>query len=46
VLLGAAQLALAIRFAMNRDDSSARPLLRASLLYLPAWLTMLLVVTI
>jgi len=43
--LGTAQLALAIRFALHRDEKSARWLLRATLLYLPAWMAMLLVVT-
>jgi len=43
--LGVAQLALAISFAMARDEPSARLLLRATLLYLPTWLAMLLVVT-
>jgi protoheme IX farnesyltransferase len=46
VLLGAIQLAFAIQFALRRDEQSARPLLRATLLYLPAWLTMTLVVTV
>jgi heme o synthase len=46
ILLGGAQLALAIRFALRRDEAAARPLLRATLLYLPAWLTMLLIVTV
>jgi protoheme IX farnesyltransferase len=43
--LGAVQAALAIRFAIFRDTHSARLLLRASILFLPAWLAMLLVVT-
>jgi protoheme IX farnesyltransferase len=43
--LGAAQLALAVRFALVRDERSARHLLRGTLLYLPAWLGMLLLVT-
>ena len=43
--LGTVQLALAIRFALFRDEKSARTLLRATLLYLPAWMAMLLVVT-
>jgi protoheme IX farnesyltransferase len=42
---GAAQLGLAIRFAWFRDERSARLLLRATLLYLPAWLAMLLIVS-
>ena len=45
LLLGVAQLAVAVRFALLRDESSARVLLRATLLYLPAWLAMLLMVT-
>lgn len=44
--LGAIQTGLAIRFAIVRDKQSARVLLRASVLYLPAWLAMLLVVTL
>lgn len=44
--LGAVQTALAIRFAIFRDTPSARLLLRASILFLPAWLAMLLVVTL
>jgi heme o synthase len=44
--LGAIQTALAIRFAMFRDTASARLLLRASILFLPAWLAMLLIVTL
>lgn len=43
--LGAIQLALAVRFALVRDERSARFLLRATLLYLPAWISMLLIVT-
>lgn len=44
--LGAAQYALAMRFALQRDETSARQLLRGTLIYLPAWLAMLLVVTL
>ncbi len=44
--LGAILLGLSIRFAIFRDDHSARLLLRASLIFLPAWLSMLLVVTL
>lgn len=44
--LGAIQVGLAIRFAIFRDTLSARLLLRASILFLPAWLAMLLVVTL
>ena len=43
--LGLAQFALAVRFALWRDEVSARLLLRATLLYVPAWLVMLLMVT-
>jgi protoheme IX farnesyltransferase len=43
--LGGAQLALAIRFALNRDERSARLLLRSTLIYLPAWMAMQLMVT-
>jgi protoheme IX farnesyltransferase len=46
VALGAVQLALSVRFALARDEKSARLLLRATLLYLPAWLAMLLIVTL
>ena len=46
LLLGAIQLGLAVRFALLRDDVSARLLLRATLLYLPAWMAMLLIVTL
>ena len=44
--LGFAQLGLAVRFALLRDEKSARLLLRATLLYLPAWMAMLLIVTL
>ena len=44
--LGCIQLALAVRFALRRDDRSARLLLRTTLLYLPAWMVMLLIVTL
>jgi heme o synthase len=43
--LGGAQLALAIRFALNRDERSARLLLRSTLIYLPAWMALQLMVT-
>ncbi len=45
VCLGMIQFGLAVRFALQLDDRSARLLLRATLLYLPAWLAMLLIVT-
>jgi protoheme IX farnesyltransferase len=44
--LGVAQFGLAIRFAIFRETVSARYLLRASILFLPAWLAMLLIVTL
>ncbi len=43
--LGAVQLALAIRFALQRDERSARLLLRATLIYLPAWMALQLMVS-
>jgi len=43
--LGAVQFAFSVRFALLRDESSARLLLRCTLLYLPAWMVMLLIVT-
>lgn len=46
IALGGVQLALALRFALNRDESSARWLLRATLIYLPAWMTLLLMVSV
>jgi protoheme IX farnesyltransferase len=45
-LLGGAQLALAIRFAIQRDERSARQLLRATLIYLPAWMALQLMVSL
>ncbi|MCA9259331.1 MAG: UbiA family prenyltransferase, partial [Planctomycetales bacterium] len=44
--LGVGQLALAIRFALQRDDAAARPLLKVSLLYLPVWMAFLLLVSL
>lgn len=44
--LGTAQLGLAIHFALKRDEYSARLLLRATLLFLPTWMVMLLIVTL
>ena len=38
VLFAALQFAVAVAFCVNRNDKSARRLLRASLLYLPAWM--------
>jgi protoheme IX farnesyltransferase len=44
--LGVIQTGLAVRFAILRDAYSAKLLLRISILFLPAWLTMLLIVTL
>ncbi|MGI9428684.1 MAG: heme o synthase [Bythopirellula sp.] len=44
--LGVVQLVLSVRFALARDEKSARLLLRATLLYLPVWMAMLLIVTL
>ncbi|NOY42509.1 MAG: protoheme IX farnesyltransferase [Planctomycetes bacterium] len=44
--LGTVQYALAVRFALHRDETSARLLLRGTLIYLPAWMAMLLMVTL
>lgn len=44
--LGAIQLAFAVRFALVRDERSARLLLRSTLLYLPGWMAILLIVTL
>lgn len=38
VLIGLAQLVVAFQFARKRNDLQARRLMRASLLYLPAWM--------
>jgi hypothetical protein len=43
--LGGVQLALAIRFALERDERSARLLLRGTLIYLPAWMGLQLMVS-
>jgi protoheme IX farnesyltransferase len=44
--LGAVQFALAVRFALQRDEPSARRLLRATLAYLPSWMALQLMVTL
>ena len=44
--LGTIQYALAVRFALQRDQQSARQLLRGTLIYLPAWMAMLLIVSL
>lgn len=46
LVLGVAQLAAATMFLMNRNDHSARRLLRASLAYLICWMGLLLMVAI
>ena len=46
VLLGVAQLAIAVTFLVCRDDRSARWLLRATLVYLPSWMGLLLMVAV
>lgn len=43
--LAAAQLACAASFALARDERSARRLLRATLIYLPAWMALLVMVS-
>jgi protoheme IX farnesyltransferase len=44
--LGLAQLAMASMFFAARNDQTARRLLRASLVYLPSWLGLLLMVNL
>jgi protoheme IX farnesyltransferase len=46
VLLGAIQFAFAVQFALTRDDRSARQLLRATLVFLPAWLAVTMIVSV
>jgi protoheme IX farnesyltransferase len=46
LLLGTGQAAAALWFAMRRDDPSARWLLRASLVYLPCWMGLLVMVAV
>jgi protoheme IX farnesyltransferase len=46
VLLGALQFAFAVQFALARDDQSARRLLRATLVFLPAWLAVTMIVSV
>ncbi|MEX2168819.1 MAG: heme o synthase [Pirellulales bacterium] len=46
VILGLLQLATASMFLAARNDQSARRLLRASLVYLPCWLGLLLMVNL
>jgi protoheme IX farnesyltransferase len=44
LLLGLAQLAIAWKFAQSPNDVTARRLLRASLIYLPAWFLFLMII--
>ena len=46
IVLGAGQLAAAALFMRRRDERSARRLLRASLVYLPCWMGLLLMVAV
>jgi protoheme IX farnesyltransferase len=46
VLLGTLQLAAAVAFLLRRNDTTARRLLRASLLYLVSWMGVLLMVAV
>jgi protoheme IX farnesyltransferase len=46
LVLGAIQVVGAMRFLFNRNDRSARRLLRASLLYLMCWMGLLLMVAV
>ena len=46
IVLGGAQVAAATLFLIHRDDTSARRLLRASLLYLICWMGLLLLVAV
>lgn len=46
IALGSVILALAVRFAVVRDNRTARQLLKSTLIYLPAWLGVLLMVSL
>lgn len=46
IALGGVVLALAIRFAYVRNDRTARQLLKSTLIYLPAWMGVLLMVSL
>jgi heme o synthase len=46
LLLGVGQAATAVLFLIERDDRSARRLLRASLLYLMCWMGLLVMVAV
>lgn len=46
MLLGAGQVAAATLFLVHRNDASARRLLRASLVYVPCWMGLLLLIAV
>jgi protoheme IX farnesyltransferase len=46
MLLGAGQAIAAALFLIHRDDASARRLLRMSLVYLPSWMGLLLLIAV
>ncbi len=46
ILLGASQVVAAVLFLLHRNERSARHLLRASLIYLPCWMGLLLLITV
>lgn len=46
VLLGVLQFAFAVQFAVARDERTARQLLRATLVFLPAWLAVTMIVSV
>jgi heme O synthase-like polyprenyltransferase len=46
LLLGSGQLAAASLFLFRRNEASARRLLRASLLYLPCWMGLLVMLSV
>ena len=46
IALGAAQFAAAVAFLLTRNETSARRLLRATLLYLPCWMALLVMLAI
>ncbi len=45
VLLGIGQMAAAVAFLLRRDDGTARLLLRASLIYMVCWMSLLLLLS-
>jgi protoheme IX farnesyltransferase len=46
ILLGAGQVVASTQFLVHRDDVTARRLLRASLVYLPCWMGLLLIIAV